>query len=127
MIERWEGDRPVVPPISNSHIDRTNSDLRRTRSPSVESRTMSIGFTQCWEPAWISTVVAPSSCPTGAYSRSGSMMMTSSSGRLSRTWWISDLPYIDLPDPEVPRKKALPFISVEREARIRFFDRAFTP
>ncbi len=72
-------------------------------------------------------VVPLKALTTGSYSRSGSMMMTSSFGRSRSTWAISCLADSDFPDPDVPRTKPLPLLLVVRSATIALLDWALVP
>ena len=101
--------------------------LSLTGSPSpVSSITMSSGLMRLSLPALMRTIWPPNVCASGRYSRSGSMMMTSSS-RLRYRPAISCLTVKLLPPPDVPRMNPLEFMWLRRSATIGLPLRAFDP
>lgn len=89
-----------------------------TGSPSpVSSRTTSSGLMRLVLPALIRTICPPNAWARGRYSRSGSMMISSS--RLRNRPAISCLKVKLLPPPEVPRMNPFEFMCARRSATIR--------
>ena len=89
-----------------------------TGSPSpVSSRTTSSGLRRLSLPALIRTICPPNAWARGRYSRSGSMMMISSS-RLRNMPAISCLTVKLLLPPDVPRMNPFEFMCARRSATI---------
>ncbi len=87
---------------------------------------MSIGLTYWLLDGLILMICPPNRSTSGAYSASGSQMMTSSSDT-KKALAISRLAAKDLPEPGVPRINPLGFLRAFLSTIMRLLERAFRP
>ena len=117
----------LAPPISCSQRDIMNSDLRITGfAPSPYSLFISIALIWLCEVAEILIISPPRALTSCEYSRSGSIIITSALEE-RMMFSISPLAAKDLPPPDTPRIKELPFSSCLRSAIIIFLLITFCP